>query len=105
MRSRPLTVRVIGQQWRSLENLPQRLIRISEGATENETSRTKKPRRNQFSDGAFVHSEALMNDGVPGQVRTANLPLRRVNLAATPIEETQLFQAFPSGCIRENDTV
>jgi hypothetical protein len=37
----------------------------------------------QISDGAFPDSKVLMNDGVPGQVRTANLPLRRVKKQLT----------------------
>jgi hypothetical protein len=43
--------------------------------------------------------------GVPGQVRTANLPLRRVNLEAARLEETQHLQGFSSGCVRENHPV
>ena len=44
-------------------------------------------------------------NGVPGQVRTANLPLRRVNLQATRLEAAQQLRGFSSGCVRKNGAV
>ncbi|PUA44299.1 hypothetical protein C5U62_20300 [Pseudomonas protegens] len=90
----------------TLTSRDQRTHRRHQVSKKRSRSLAKQKATTDLDTGGDYKKEGILEkDGVPGQVRTANLPLRRVIRGAGPLGQTQCLLGFASGCVRKNDAV